>query len=821
MTRYASYILYLLTSILVALLYLSGFQPLDSLQRATNDFLARFSATSDQRPNVVIVSIDSRAQTEFGDWPWNHDLIADLMAATATGEPKSIVVDFVISEDARQDSAGYTDILAGQLSWINNAVMPYDVALATFQSNKTYAPEDLFNFSVNIDNPLGIMGEDASLQVRKVFLPAEKILDNDPNLGYEYTMPDDDKILRHQSMVMNYLGYYYPSLPLLGAAVYLGVKPEEITVVEGQEIRLGSKRTLPINNRSEFFISFSPESAFRRLSAADVLSEGFNLNLLKDKLVIIDYEDYSSNQGFRTPLHDQATKSLITASVAENIINENILTPKADMALMTLLVIFALGGACAFVMPQVSLLYRTVIIGVALVILANINYFLFSSFGLVVDMIYFGAELVLFMLVSPLLDTELLKGAPVDKKKKARAGIPTVKFEGADNLDEHPEKIREIRADSTDPENQETLVLAPDGTAYPDDHQAIDIDTGETLGAFEPSATDYADDLDAPDEEIAEEESSGPEIISADDSQSTKLADSDRTSITADSGAISGAYGPVEVTHLGRYQITGTLGRGAMGHVYKGIDPAINRPVALKTIRLDFVNDPGEMAELKERLFREAQAAGKLSHPNIVTIYDVGSEGHLQYIAMEYLEGHTLDEMIKKKVKFNYKIMAQIIMQICSALEYAHEKGIVHRDIKPANIMVLRDYRIKVMDYGIARIDSNSMTKTGIAMGTPNYISPEQLRGLPVDQRADIFSLGVVFYEMLLGRRPFKGENITSLIYSTLNHEPEKPSNVNPQIPLLFDHIIDRALRKVPNERYQKAKEMMSDLSEFVESFVS
>jgi len=823
MARYASYILYLLTSILVALLFLNGFQPLDGLQRATNDFLGRVSSPSGQRPNVVVISIDSRAQNEFGDWPWNHDLIADLLAATATGEPKSIIVDFVISEDSRQDSAGYTDVLAGQLSWIDNAVMPYDVALATFQSNKTYAPEHLFNLSVNIDNPIGIMGEDASLQVRKVFLPADKILDNDPYLGFDYTMPDDDKILRHQSMVMNYFGYYYPSLPLLGAAIYLGVKPDEITVLEGKEIRLGSKRRLPINDRAEFFISFSPDNSFRRFSAADVLSEGFNMTLLKDKLVIIDYEDYSSNQNFRTPLHEQAPKSLITASVAENIVNDNILTPKHDMTLVTLLVIFALGGACAFVMPQVSLLYRTVILGAALIILANINYFLFSSFRVIADMIYFGAELVLFMLVSPVLDMEFLKGAPVDKKKKARAGIPTVKLEPAADAIEDSGRIREIKSDVADPENQETVALTSEEASYPEDHQAIDIDSGgETIGGIEPVEEEPAYDSDELEQPIEWDESSGPEIISAGDSQPTELSESDEIAASAsDSGAVSGAYGPSEVTHLGRYQITGTLGRGAMGHVYKGIDPAINRPVALKTIRLDFVNDPDEMAELKERLFREAQAAGKLSHPNIVTIYDVGSEGHLQYIAMEYLEGQTLDEMIKKKVKFNYRIMAQIIIQICSALEYAHEKGIVHRDIKPANIMVLKDYRVKVMDYGIARIDSNSMTKTGIAMGTPNYISPEQLRGLPVDQRADIFSLGVVFYEMLLGRRPFKGENITSLIYSTLNHEPEKPSNVNPQIPLLFDHIIDKALRKVPNERYQRAKEMVSDLNDFVESFVS
>jgi serine/threonine-protein kinase len=273
------------------------------------------------------------------------------------------------------------------------------------------------------------------------------------------------------------------------------------------------------------------------------------------------------------------------------------------------------------------------------------------------------------------------------------------------------------------------------------------------------------------------------------------------------------------ISHLGRYQVIDTLGRGAMGTVFRGVDPAINRAVALKTIRLDFVSDQAEAAELRDRLFREAQAAGKLSHPNIVTIYDVGTEGNLQYIAMEYLEGQTLEQLIKKQVHFSYKIIATIVSQICQALEYAHDQGIVHRDIKPANIMVLPDYSIKVMDFGIARVDSSSMTRTGIAMGTPNYIAPELLQGKLADRRCDIFSLGVVVYELLTGRRPFKGENLTALIYSIVNDDPPPPSSINDNIPLLFDHVAIKALRKNPLERYQKASELRQAIADFVESF--
>jgi predicted Ser/Thr protein kinase len=434
------------------------------------------------------------------------------------------------------------------------------------------------------------------------------------------------------------------------------------------------------------------------------------------------------------------------------------------------------------------------------------------------ETVYILLQLCLFAAASPLLDSEMITGgvsrSGSDKRKAANQAR-------SNSRSSNSAPVREIPAASSDPSNQQTVAMGK-SDRYPADHQTVraDIDVSQNATAAA-SDRSWGDIELAASSESHDHAAASEETHSEDSGSHSSWPDSDQTKNCSSSGEMSISGELAEIKSLGRYQITGVLGKGAMGTVYRGVDPAINRPVALKTIRLDFINDPAEFEELKERLYREAQAAGKLSHPNIVTIYDVGSEGPLQYIAMEYLEGQTLENLIRKKVKFNYRIIAQIITQMCQALEYAHDRGIVHRDIKPANVMVLADYRIKVMDFGIARIDSNSMTKTGIAMGTPNYISPEQLKGLPIDRRADLFSLGVVMYEMLLGRRPFKGENITSLIYSILHHEPEKPSAVNPQIPLLFDHIVIRALKKVPAERYQKASDLMADLHDFVESFTN
>ncbi len=832
MHKYSSYIVFLLLSILVVILYLNDFGPIESLQQSVHDTLSRVTASKPAKPNVILVEIDQKSIEEYGEWPWNRDLIADLVAATAAGEPSTVVLNLDLSEDTQQDSAGYTRILAGQLGWIDNMVMPYDIALATYRSNKTNNPDFLFNNSLVINNPLGVMEERSSLQVRKVFLPAEKLLETHALLGFDYMMPDDDRVLRHEPLVMNFEGFYYPSLSLLAAAAHLGVPSEEIQVVEGELIRIGKKVEVPINAQSGYFVNFHKPGSFTRHSAAHVLSDEFNRTALKGKIVVIGLHNAENPEYFETPVNEQTSKMEVRATVIANITNGSFLLLKENQPLHSLLLLFFLGGLCAFVMPQLKLMSRILVLLGGLIILAALNYIMANYMRILPETMYIALELVLFLVAAPMLDTQLITGK-VDLGTLGESKMPKVDLpkrerkRPSEPLFEEP-PVREVKSSPDDPENVETVSVDSDGV-HPEDHQDISrqLDIEETaanpelrsekiktavLGTADTKASQQPEiitpDTSAPDEIFSD--SASDEIVIPDTDAEKQPAEAD------DSGSLQGTPG-----NLGRYQITGSLGKGAMGMVYKGVDPAINRPVALKTIRLDFVNDPNELAELKERLHREAQAAGKLSHPNIVTIYDVGSEGSLQFIAMECLEGRTLEEMIKKKVQFNYRIIAQIIVQICHALQYAHELGIVHRDIKPANIMVLKDYRVKVMDYGIARIDSNSMTKTGIAMGTPNYISPEQLKGRKSDHRADIFSLGVVMYEMLLGKRPFKGENITSLIYAIINNEPEKPSNVNPQIPLLFDHIIMKALQKDPAMRYQKASEIATALADFVESFAA
>ena len=264
---------------------------------------------------------------------------------------------------------------------------------------------------------------------------------------------------------------------------------------------------------------------------------------------------------------------------------------------------------------------------------------------------------------------------------------------------------------------------------------------------------------------------------------------------------------------IGRYQIIGELGRGAMGVVYRAQDPTIGRLVAIKTIRLADLSDQTERVRLQERLFREAQSAGILSHPGIVVVYDVGTDGDITYIAMEFVNGTTLEKLLADPNPPSQQTVLGVLRQTAAALDYAHKKGIVHRDIKPANIMIDGDATVKIADFGIAKIATSSqLTQTGLVMGTPNYMSPEQVQGKVVDGKADQFALAVVAYEMLTGEKPFTGEQLTTVLYKIVSEDPPPVEHLNPTLGFAVSMVLTRAMSKDPARRYGNCSEFVDAL---------
>jgi predicted Ser/Thr protein kinase len=556
------------------------------------------------------------------------------------------------------------------------------------------------------------------------------------------------------------------------------------------------KTSIPTDKGAQMLVDYrGPNTSFERVSALKLFNGEVNPRALKNKIVLVGLTSTESRTWIKIPAFGEINEVERIATVAENIIQRDFLTHLP--AIWAILTLICIGVFCALVLPNVSLTYRIVILLVFLFVIFNFSYILFSSFGILTKAVYPLLELVLFLLASP----------AIKPKRSARMTPETITFEAEDH-ESHPQPTAVSDDSEKKPVRTESRTSTPVVIEKPAEQAGSDSDSH----VHQPNLEQTGGRGQTPPPTGAPESSA---------EQTMKLPETPTPSASTPTNATPL---PLEegstVSQFGRYQIIEVLGKGGMGTVYKGLDPVLDRPVALKTIRLDFAFSPSEMSELKQRLMQEAKAAGKLSHPNIVTIYDVGEEAGLHYIAMEYLSGYTLEDFIQKKGVLNYRIVAKIIMQTCEALCYAHQHGIVHRDIKPANIMLLEDFHVKVMDFGIARLESTSLTKSNVAMGTPHYISPEQLEGKPADKRSDIFSLGVVIYELLTGLKPFQGENISSLMYRILNHEPTPPSGVDDKSPVIFDRVVSKAMAKNPEERYQDAEEIAKVMQEFVSSFV-
>jgi serine/threonine-protein kinase len=265
---------------------------------------------------------------------------------------------------------------------------------------------------------------------------------------------------------------------------------------------------------------------------------------------------------------------------------------------------------------------------------------------------------------------------------------------------------------------------------------------------------------------------------------------------------------------IGRYQVAESVGFGAMGAVYKAFDPLIKRTLAIKTIRLDIPRQSPQYKSFIERFYHEARISGTLSHPNIVTLFDIGEESGLPYLAMEFVDGETISAILEKGTRFKPEKVIGLVSQVASAIDYAHSKGVIHRDIKPSNLILAEGERVKVTDFGIAKLIDAEMTQSGTLLGTPSYMSPEQAMGDKLDGRSDIFSLGVCAFEMLAGEQPFPGNNVTSILYKLVHVEPIQPANLemNGLVPQKWHEVFGKVLAKKPDDRYQTATEFVQDL---------
>lgn len=800
-------IMLLLTSLFLLAAALQWY-PLQLLEFKSYDLRAKLRGGRPQAP-VVMVAIDDASIERLGRWPWPRGYMAELIDQIAGYEPALIGTNILYTESDRNSGLEELQGLYGTVSGLGGSAavldairdaalrLDYDAMLAS--SLEEYGkgllplyftlaeqggaadpklPEYLQKGSKVLADPGHLPQSNAVAAPIPTF--AEKAL----ALGHINILPDSDGTLRKESLLLYYQGRIYPSFALQAALSYLRIPFEQLELADGR-LKLG-RLSVPVNRNGQMLISYSGGfGSFPVYSFFDVAAGVIKPEIFKGKIVLIG-PVATGIAGFAVTPFDSTFPGIeVVATVIENLLNSNLLARPDWCSWLELGFMLLSGLFLALALPRLKAGAAAMITALLFLLWNGAAVWLFSAKGLWLYMVgpsllllsgYIAQVSIRFRMTEK--RNELVESDSIETNK-----MLGLSFQGQGLLDLAFEKFRKCPLD--------------DGT-IPDLLYNLALDF-ERKRMFNKAAAVYEHILTAGDFRDVKER-----IASTKMAGETMIFGGGRREGTIISPA---GGGMVSAPTIGRYEIQKELGRGAMGVVYLGKDPKINRLVAIKTVRFDEV-DPDLLEETKKRFFREAEAAGTLNHPNIVTIYDVGEEEDLAYVAMELLEGSDLTPYIKKGSLLPPAELMKIIISVAEGLAFAHGKGIVHRDIKPANIMLLKDGVVKIADFGIARISTSSATQTGTVLGTPSYMSPEQVSGAKVDGRSDLFSLGSSMYELLSGQKPFQGESIAALMYAITSRPPQLVTQIDPSIPQCCAYITHRLITKDLSKRYQTAHEV-------------
>ncbi|MDD3762081.1 MAG: serine/threonine-protein kinase [Nevskiales bacterium] len=627
-------------------------------------------------------------------------------------------------------------------------------------------------------------------------IPIEVIASQAEAIGHLNVTPDVDGAVRFEPLVLQHYDEFYPSLSLMIAAGALNLRPADIELRLGEGVAMGGLTiaTSPaLRMYSHFYGPQAGQPAFPVDSAYDVLSGKLPAARYKDKIVLIGTTAVGTGDTFATPVAAATSPVVTLAHTVSSLLQQDFYTRPAWARWAELGIFAVLLLYLALLLPRLKATWAAIL---TLLLAAGL---LGAQLGLMVTQAMWLKLTVatVFLLAGHALMTvkkfnitERLKQSSEAEGAESNRMLGLA-FQGQGQLDMAFEKFRRVQ-----PVDDKVLDLI-----Y---NLALDFERKRQFNKAE-AAYQYIAGYNRGFRDI--EQKLG---------RARKMAE---TVILGGSGGHPGGTmildgaNTVEKPMLGRYQVERELGKGAMGVVYMGKDPKIGRQVAIKTMALSQEFEADELEGVKQRFFREAETAGRLAHPNIVAIFDAGEEHDLAYIAMEFIKGHDLTRHIKPGALLPVGDVLKLVADAADALDYAHSNGIVHRDIKPANMMLVdATQALKLMDFGIARITDSSKTKTGMVLGTPSYMSPEQLAGKKVDGRSDLFSLGVTLYQLLTGALPFQADSMATLMFKIAN-EPHAPITVlRPDLPAQLGPIIDKVLQKDAGQRYQRGAELARDL---------
>lgn len=811
----------------------AGRSPLGSLERFAYDLGARFSSR-DAGDDVVVLRIDDNSINSIGRWPWSRAVLADMFDRLADAGARVVASTVFLSEpqvdpglarvrdlarlfeDVETDpetkaryaaalASAEADLdtdsrLAGALEGAGNVVLPMYFALGEPIGNPDEPlPESVLRFAIPEDNVRFPEGMEAPLPAptNDALPPISAFASDALGIGHLINPPDVDGKMRFEPLVVSYYGTFFPSESLMIAAASLNLGVEDIRINLGESVELGnlSIRTDPFLNMLTFYYADQGDGspAFPGFSFYDVLVGNVSPEAFRDKIVIIGATASGLGINMFTPLGETRGAVNVMAHNVASILNEDFFIEPPWGIWVRLAAFLVIAAYLIAVLPRLKAGTAALLSLVLFAALIGAEIGLLTSNALWLKLMTPAALLLIghvLLTTKRFLVTEAGKlRADADSAMSNRA--LALQYQGDGKLDMAFDYFRKCPLDDQIKENIYNLALD-----YERKRQFA-----KALNAY-----NYIADTDPDFRDIKDK------IRRAKSLEETVLIGGSGSGPGPSLLTADGVSKPT----LGKFEIEKELGKGAMGIVYLGRDPKINRTVAIKTMALSQEFEEDELDEVKSRFFREAETAGNLSHPNIVNIYDVGEEHDLAYIAMEFLEGHDLTRYTKPDNLLPLPTVMGVIFKACQALDVAHKNNVVHRDIKPANIMFEPESKqVKLTDFGIARITDSSRTKTGMVLGTPSYMSPEQLSGKKVDGRSDLFSLGVTFYQLLTGKLPFKGDSMATLMYKIANEAHPDLRQARPELiqkrPCL-SAIIDKALQKDVDQRYQSGLEMARDI---------
>lgn len=780
---------------------------LERMERSLYDAAAKLAPTKEYgSERIAIIEIDEKSLARLGPWPWPRDLIAEMINILNQSGVKLIGVNIPLMERERNPGIAQLKALQTRLTASPFHGTPgelIDKAIKNLKELERELDNDhkLFesilrngNVVLPVYGPFGILEKEGERDEKRSLLSENFLTSHeahDPSvqgfsadhlsipltefsraaLGLGYGNVDFSKTMAKRSLPLfiRYEGSLFPSFPLRLAIAFLNEQPKQV-IVKRDEIRL-KNLSIPLS-KGEMLISFNiPTEALPRFSFVDLYQSKTLPFTSKDKIVLINI-----------PLstHPGMSEGTLIATILENILDKNFLWRPPSLPYVEMTIMLLMGGTTLFLFSKKGHTRRIFWLTSLLCLSMGSGIFLFYVAGLWFRAVYIAGPVLSIYLVLSFRHRFFTQSVPMDSMEKNR--VLGLSLQGQGLLDLAFENFKKL------PLNNDTKTLVYNlGLQYEKNHM---IDKALAAYSYIYNNEGFRD----LDDRILK-----MKMVNRPFPKANRTAPK-KTRLQTPSPEIPARIGP--------YDILGELGKGPVGWVYKAVDRKEDRFLAIKTIRFSDNYDADMIEEAKGLLFKEVKEVIEITHPFIARIYDIGENGDLTYISMDLLEGKDLENYISKSTLLPLKKVLEVVACTAEALDFAHGKNLIHRAIKPSNIMLLRNGEVKVMDFGTGKALSASRRKTGVIPGNPLYMSPEQIMGQKSDPRSDIFSLGILFYQLLTGESPFKGDDLRALLYAIakIPHPPVK--DLNPRIPMACQQIIDIAMAKDPNKRFQKAGKM-------------